>query len=160
MSTHPFKQSKLYTLVFVVKGEKVLLGLKKRGFAKGKYNGFGGKLESNETLIECAQRELKEEANIEATNLKELGYIEFDYDSLEYSMKVYIYLATDFNGIPKSSDEMEPKWFHVNAIPYELMLSDTQHWLPKVLQSQFLNGYFRYNNENQIVEQKFHMISD
>ena len=33
----------------------------------GFYNGLGGKLEDQETIVECMQRELMEEANIKAT---------------------------------------------------------------------------------------------
>ena len=52
---------KLLTLVFLREGEKVLLGMKKRGFGEGKWNGFGGKVEAGETIIEAAAREVKEE---------------------------------------------------------------------------------------------------
>jgi 8-oxo-dGTP diphosphatase / 2-hydroxy-dATP diphosphatase len=49
---------RLYSLVFVrdFDNNKILLGLKKRGFGKGKWNGFGGKLEKDENIIECAKR--------------------------------------------------------------------------------------------------------
>lgn len=50
------KMKKLYTLAFIRRGDQVLLGLKKRGFGEGKWNGFGGKLNANETLMEAAQR--------------------------------------------------------------------------------------------------------
>lgn len=41
-----------------------MLGLKKRGFGVGKYNGFGGKVCVNESIIDAAIRETQEEANI------------------------------------------------------------------------------------------------
>lgn len=44
----------------------VLLGLKKRGFGTGKWNGFGGKVEPGETIRQAAIREMKEEAGIES----------------------------------------------------------------------------------------------
>jgi len=47
---------KRFTLVFVVKGGEILLGMKKRGFGKGKWNGFGGKVEKNESIPAAAQR--------------------------------------------------------------------------------------------------------
>ena len=34
-----------------------MLGLKKRGFGVGKYNGFGGKVGLNESIIDAAIRE-------------------------------------------------------------------------------------------------------
>jgi len=48
--------SKLLTLVLVVQPGRVLLGLKKRGFGAGKWNGFGGKVEPGETIEEGARR--------------------------------------------------------------------------------------------------------
>lgn len=46
----------------------VLLGLKKRGFGTGKWNGFGGKVEANENIRQAAVREMKEEAGIESVD--------------------------------------------------------------------------------------------
>lgn len=37
------------TLALLVKEDRILLALKKRGFAKNKYNGIGGKLNPTET---------------------------------------------------------------------------------------------------------------
>ena len=36
------------TLSLLKKDNKILLGMKKRGFGEGKYNGVGGKLKENE----------------------------------------------------------------------------------------------------------------
>ncbi len=47
---------KVLTLVFVREGDKILLGLKKRGFGKGKWNGFGGKVERGETIKQATIR--------------------------------------------------------------------------------------------------------
>jgi hypothetical protein len=46
----------------------VLLGLKKRGFGAGKWNGFGGKVEQGESIRTAAIREMKEEAGIESVD--------------------------------------------------------------------------------------------
>ena len=47
---------KLLTLVLVVRPGRVLLGMKKRGFGVGKWNGFGGKVQQGETIEEGARR--------------------------------------------------------------------------------------------------------
>jgi 8-oxo-dGTP pyrophosphatase MutT (NUDIX family) len=44
---------------------RLLLGMKKRGFGAGKWNGFGGKIEVGETPRAAAIREMKEEACVE-----------------------------------------------------------------------------------------------
>jgi 8-oxo-dGTP pyrophosphatase MutT (NUDIX family) len=45
-------------LVIVNQANKALLGMKKRGFGSGFYNGFGGKVEPGETIAEAAVREV------------------------------------------------------------------------------------------------------
>ena len=52
------------TLVIINDGERVLLGMKKRGFGQGRWNGFGGKVAPGETIDAAASRELREEAGI------------------------------------------------------------------------------------------------
>ena len=52
-------KTKAYTLCFTFKDsswKQVLLGMKKRGFGAGRYNGFGGKVEPGETVKEAAIR--------------------------------------------------------------------------------------------------------
>jgi 8-oxo-dGTP diphosphatase/2-hydroxy-dATP diphosphatase len=43
---------KIFTLVFLKRNSSVLLGLKTRGLGEGLWNGFGGKVEENETVGE------------------------------------------------------------------------------------------------------------
>jgi len=38
---------------------KIILGMKKRGFGVGRWNGFGGKVEEGETIGDAAHRELE-----------------------------------------------------------------------------------------------------
>ena len=52
-------RNKLLTLVFVLDESQILLGLKKRGFGCGRWNGFGGKVENGETIVEAAKRFVK-----------------------------------------------------------------------------------------------------
>lgn len=54
--TGGMSSSKLLTLVLVVQPGRVLLGMKKRGFGVGKWNGFGGKVQLGETIEEAAKR--------------------------------------------------------------------------------------------------------
>ena len=48
--------NQLLTLVLIMKGKQVLLGMKKRGFGKGKWNGFGGKVQDGEEILDAARR--------------------------------------------------------------------------------------------------------
>jgi len=51
---------KLLTLVFIIEQERILLGMKKRGFGAGWWNGFGGKVQQGETIEEAAKRSTTE----------------------------------------------------------------------------------------------------
>ena len=42
--------------MLVIEGDRILLGLKKRVFGEGWWNGFGGKINHNETIEEAAIR--------------------------------------------------------------------------------------------------------
>ena len=48
--------NKLLTLAFIKETSRILLGYKKRGFGKGRWNGFGGKVMAGETIMDGAKR--------------------------------------------------------------------------------------------------------
>ena len=56
---------KILTLCIINRGNEVLLGMKKKGFGQGKWNGFGGKVMPHEEIEDAARREVFEEAGIE-----------------------------------------------------------------------------------------------
>ena len=68
-------KNKILTLAFILNHEtqEILLGYKKRGFGVGRWNGFGGKVTNNESIMEGAQRELKEEAGISCLDFRFVG---------------------------------------------------------------------------------------
>ena len=137
--------NKLLTLCLVHQHPKVLLGMKKRGFGAGRWNGFGGKVSSGETIEEAARREMKEEAGLELKDISKVGIIEFEFQGNPEILEVHIFRSLDFFGEPQESEEMKPQWFLVDAIPLESMWPDDKHWLPlflagKKFKSKFLFG--------------------
>lgn len=56
--------------VMVFKEGKVLLGKRKNSHGSGEYAWPGGHLEFNESMVDCAIREVKEETGIEIENVK------------------------------------------------------------------------------------------
>ncbi|MCX6723644.1 MAG: NUDIX domain-containing protein [Candidatus Staskawiczbacteria bacterium] len=73
------ENKKIMTLCIVYQPPKILLGMKKRGFGMGRWNGFGGKVDNGETIENAAKRELREEAGIEVKNLDKVGIIDFEF---------------------------------------------------------------------------------
>ena len=105
---------KLLTLSLILKDNKILLGMKKRGFGQGRWNGFGGKVIEGETIEEAAKRELKEEVGILAKKLERRGILRFTFDnSPNELLEVHVFLVSEFEGKPLESEEMKPQWFKI-----------------------------------------------
>ena len=146
------------TLVFPVRTyrgrvETILLGEKKRGFGKGKWNGFGGKVERGEVTVDAAVRELKEECGLLAKieDLRYVADIMFKFPKKpEWNMRVHAFIVSKFGGTVEESDEMKPMWWARENIPYSLMWPDDRFWMPVVLPlNTFVLGTFTFNDDNR-----------
>ncbi len=141
------------TLFFVCDpgSKKILLGMKKKGFGQGRWNGFGGRVESGETPAQAAERELMEESSLTAINPEKCGIISFTFEGEPDVLEVHTYWADKFSGQPTESDEMVPKWFDYSEIPYEQMWPDDKFWLPLVLSGKKIVAGFQFKDQNTIL---------
>lgn len=137
------------TLGFVLKGEQILLGLKKRGFGKGYWNGFGGKLLTDESLEEGMKRELEEECGLLIKAFKKAAFLEFVFADGK-RIDGHVFLINDFSGDLIETDEMRPEWFNLNQIPFKQMWEDDILWLPFVLAGKQLSGKFSFSLDNKL----------
>jgi mutator protein MutT len=144
---------KKLTLLFLVRDNQILLAMKKRGFGKDRWNGVGGKLESNETLRDAVIRECKEEINVTPTKFKKMAEIEFDQQHLgvKETLYVYAYIASHWDGEPVETEEMAPKWFKISEIPYDEMWADDKYWLPLILNGNKLQCKFILDENDKII---------
>lgn len=134
--------SLIRTLVIPLEQDRILLGLKKRGFGKGKWNGFGGKVEEGETIRQAARRELHEESGLRSTDVEACGTLAFTFGNGISPLFVYVFRTYSWTGGAAESEEMKPRWFSQSAIPYRHMWIDDQHWLPLVLAQKYFTGTF------------------
>ncbi len=142
----------IQTLCLIIKDSKILLGFKKVGLGAGRWNGFGGKVELGEQIEEGAKRELKEEAGIEAGDLKKNGILEFEFKNNPEILEVHIFKIDNFSGEPKESDEMMPKWFHIAEMPYDKMWKSDAMWLPIFLRGEKFRGKFSYDDSHNLID--------
>jgi len=142
---------KLLTLCIIHQHPKVLLGMKKRGFGAGRWNGFGGKVSSAETIEDAAKREVKEEAGIQVKNLNKVGIIEFEFQDNPEILEVHIFKSNNFSGEPIESEEMKPQWFHIDEIPFTSMWPDDKYWFPLFLQDKKFRGKFLFDDSDKIL---------
>lgn len=143
---------KLLTLCIIHQHPKILLGLKKRGFGMGRWNGFGGKVSSSETIENAAKRELQEEAGIKVERLDKVGVLEFEFKGDPEILEVHIFKSDNFSGEPIESEEMKPQWFDINEIPFEKMWPDDEYWLPLFLKGKKFKGRFLFGKSDAILE--------
>ena len=143
------------TLCFPVdtKG-RILLGRKKRGFGVSKWNGFGGKIEPGETFRQCAIRELQEETGLQAKGeeLDLVGLLDFRFIAApELNHLGYVYFVRSYEGIITETEEMEPKWFSAESLPYEQMWKGDKTWIPLLLTGKRIKGTVTFAEDNDTV---------
>lgn len=137
---------KLSTLCFCSRNGQVLLAMKKRGFGKGKWNGYGGKVAGQETPRAAAIRELREESNLSVSenDLKQVGIVRFYFDGNQL-FECHVFLVKDWRGELRESDEMKPRWFPVLQLPFEEMWVADGKWVPLVLAGKKLEAEVNFN---------------
>ncbi|CAH0563753.1 unnamed protein product [Brassicogethes aeneus] len=144
------RPQKLFTLIFVKKNKEILLGHKTRGLGKGLWNGFGGKVE-NETLLNCAKRELYEECSLLAENLNHLGVVKYEVVDEDVDHIVHVFTCTKYTGTEQRSEEMDPiRWFNFKDVPYEKMWPCAKKWWPYMLSDKYFSVHCIYNDGNII----------
>ncbi|HSN74125.1 MAG TPA: NUDIX domain-containing protein [Anaerolineae bacterium] len=125
----------------------VLLGLKKRGFGLGKLVGLGGKVEPGEDLAAAAVRELYEEAGlrVDPDQLEAAARLTFLFPSRpDWDHRMHVFIARAWQGEPLESDEIEPQWHAIDALPFDRIWDDGRYWLPRVLAGERLAATFVY----------------
>ncbi len=141
------------TLMFVVRGDEVLLIRKKRGFGMGKINGPGGKLDPGETELECAVRETIEELGVRAVSAEKRGELWFQFvDGM--AMHVAVFHATAHEGDVIETDEAAPLWTRIDAIPFHEMWADDVHWLHRMLTGrESFTGRFLFEGDSMLSQE-------
>ena len=149
------QNKKVLTLVYIRDDQdNVLLGLKKRGFGQGKWNGFGGKVHSDETILQGAIREVKEECglDLQSENVTYVGVIDFEFVNDPVHLEVHVFEAFKYSGTVTESEEMKPQWFKIKEMPYQLMWIDDEYWHPTWLSGQKFKAYFLYQGFETILK--------
>lgn len=142
---------KQHTLCIIHDTERILLGLKKRGFGAGKWNGFGGKVATGETLVDAARRELLEEVGTGTDTLQKAAVLDFVNENGSLVHETHVFRVARIKGDPIETAEMRPKWFLTNEIPYEEMWEGDRIWLPRFLEGRLLCGRFIFDGDDTLV---------
>lgn len=161
------------TLCFVLRNGEVLLGMKKKGLGRGYWNGFGGKVEVKENVLDAARRELWEESGVTAASIEQCGLARIDYldqkglaegmslgaDGVERQIEMHIFRCYDFVGRPVETVEMRPKWFAFDGVPYGQMWPDDKYWLPQVLSGGWFEYWATLKDEKTLLKQNLEELA-
>lgn len=146
------------TICLLVKGDQkdkeLLLAMKKRGFGAGKWNGVGGKIDfekGDKNVTDAAIRETEEEIGVKIKELEKVAVLNFNFPyNRAWDQTVHVFLAQNWEREPVESEEMAPRWFKIQEIPYGKMWDDDKVWLPKILEGKKLKADFIFK-EGEII---------
>ena len=145
----------IVTLCFVKKDNKILMINRNKPPCMGMWNALGGHKEENETALECAIREIKEESNVIVDNAKLISISTWNYDDDE----IYVYVSTlpddfDLSAYPLKIDEgiidfKEIDW--VLNLKNFGVIEDLRVFLNDIKEDQ-CNNYHLVYNDSKLVE--------
>lgn len=157
--------NKLYTTVFCQSfnpsngNKQVLLGMKKRGLGVDYWNGFGGKVEpSDQSIEQAACRELFEECGVKAVKLIKSGILLQKFPDQPRPFEIHVFTCSQFINEPIETDEMAPRWFDIDDIPYESMWKDDIDWYKHMLSGQPFIAYYLFGSKELILRGDVQLI--
>ena len=155
------------TLVFLIKKSQgeithICLAMKKRGFGMNRWNGVGGKVDDqNETIEDAAKRETKEEIDVIVRELNKVAELSFYFPhNSAWDQMVHVYFSENWDGKPKESEEMNPKWFLKDELPFQDMWPDDIFWLPEVVKGNLLKAMFKFGEKDVVLDKKVNIVNE
>jgi len=155
------------TLVFLIKKSQgeikdICLAMKKRGFGMNRWNGIGGKVDDqNETIEDAAKRETKEEVGVIVKELNKVAELSFYFPhNPVWDQIVHVYFSENWDGEPRESEEMNPKWFSKDELPFQDMWPDDIFWFPEVVKGNLLKAMFKFGEKDVVLDKKVNIVNE
>ncbi len=104
------KKPKVGVGVIVIKDGKILAGKRIYSHGNGTWTFPGGKLEFNETLEECAERETLEETGIKIKNVKKGPYTNDFFEEGKHFITLFAIAEYDSGKVTVMEPEKYEKW--------------------------------------------------
>jgi mutator protein MutT len=139
------------TLLLLIRGDEILLAMKKRGFGAGRWNGVGGKIEPGETIEQAAIRECEEEIMVTPGGIRKVALLDFAFPDGTTDMRGHVFVTDSWTGEPAETEEMAPQWFQQAALPFDKMWDDDKFWMQHVLDGKLVRGTFVFDEQEKML---------
>lgn len=149
-------KQKTLCLIIDKKKDEILFGMKKRGFGEGKINGFGGGVENfDESIYHAAIREVSEECSLDIPHDAIVKQAEIDFyfpNKDNWNQKVHVFVANNWIGEPRESEEMSVIWYKIKEIPFDKMWDTDKNWMPYILENKKIKAEFFFKEDNNTTD--------
>ncbi len=143
------------TLGFILSQDKTQVLLihrqgRENDYHSGKFNGLGGKMNPSESISQCMQREIMEEANISCTSMTLRGTINWTaFGPHGENWLGFIFLIDQFTGAPNDTNEEGVlNWHPITELATLPMWPGDQYFLPLVFDEdpRIFHGFMPYKD--------------
>ena len=135
------------TLVFLITDTHILLAPKLKKVGAGKLNGYGGRVQQGESVLQAAVRELREESTVEA-QAQDLHYVAHitAHETDKETWEIDVFLLRQWQGVAKATAEMgEPAWYPLKGI-HRLNLN--------VADEEWMNTMIRGKRQTVVIDRR------
>jgi 8-oxo-dGTP diphosphatase len=109
----------------------------------------GGHIEENESFVESAVREVKEETGLTIRNVKGCGVIHWLNNQTFDRYIVFLYKTSDFSGeLAAQCDEGKNFWTDIAELKNTPLENSTAEYLPLFLEDRYSEGFNSWNEED------------
>ncbi len=136
--------------------------MKKRGLGVGWWNGFGGKTDNGESVEVAAVRETREEIGVEILKFGKAAELYFYLvdNKKTRDLIVHVFLVSKWKGKSKESEEMRPKWFKKDSLPFENMWDGDHLWIPRVLNGEKIMAKMGFDKNNKLTKHSIEVVNE
>lgn len=164
------RRSVNYTLILPIdfQNERMYLAKKARGTGKGKWLGFGGKIDGDETAEDGAIREMREETGLVLSpkQIKKTGLVLFTFlvdPFVKAEMHIFTMKKSDFDESQlQLNDEFigNGQWFNRSELPTNEMWTDFKLWNPNCFEQNRFRANFNYVPKEQLISYSMQVVTD
>ena len=107
----------------------------------------GGHIEGNESIVDSAIREIREETGLSIRNLEPCGVVHWSNSGTFDRYFVFLFKTTDYSGdITEETDEGKVFWADIADIAPKRLAPNMEQYLPMFLEGRHFEAFGSWND--------------